>query len=149
RKYRVVRDVRRTVRQGLWLSIAVSVPMWAILWWTEEILLLMTDNPTLSAAANEYMRTLQWAMLPFFGYIVLRSFIVALERPRWTPAIAALPVPLNALPTWTLIFGHFGFPRVELYGAGIATTLSSVLLFLGLAAVLMLDRQFRRYRVFG
>lgn len=149
RKYRVVRDVRRTVRQGLWLSIAVSVPMWAILWWTEEILLLMTDNPALSAAANEYMRTLQWAMLPFFGYIVLRSFIAALERPRWAPVIALLAVAFNALAAWTLIFGHFGFPRLELYGAGIATTLSSLLLFLGLAAVVVLDRQFRRYHVFG
>jgi len=149
RKHRVVRDVRRTVRQGLWLAIAISIPMWIILWWTEEILLLMTDNAPLSAAANEYMRTLQWAMLPFFGYIVLRSFIAALERPRWAPVIALLAVGFNALAAWSLIFGHFGLPQLGLYGAGIATSLSSLLLFLGMTAVVVLDRQFRRYHLFG
>lgn len=149
RKYRVVRDVRRTVRQGLWLSIAISILMWSILWWTEEILLLMTDNAPLSAAANEYMRMLQWAMLPFFGYIVLRSFIASLERPHWAPVIALLAVSFNALAAWSLIFGHFGLPQLGLYGAGIATTLSSILLFFGMVAVVTLDRQFRRYRLFG
>ena len=35
------------------------------------------------AQAGAYLRTLQWAMLPFLGYLVLRSFIAAMERPRW------------------------------------------------------------------
>ncbi|MEO8668280.1 MAG: MATE family efflux transporter, partial [Bauldia sp.] len=48
-----------------------------------------------------------------------------------------------------LIFGHFGLPRLELAGAGIATVLSSTVLFVGLAVYLMVDRKFRRYRFFG
>lgn len=148
-KYRVVRDVRRTVRQGLWVAILISIPMWIILWWTEDILLAMTDNAPLSAAANEYMRTLQWAMLPFFGYIVLRSFISALERPRWALVIAFCAVVFNGFAAWSLIFGHFGLPQLGLYGAGIATSLASLLMFVGMTIVVMLDRNFKRYRLFG
>jgi MATE family multidrug resistance protein len=33
RKRYSVRDVRRTVRQGLWSAIAISIPVWAILWY--------------------------------------------------------------------------------------------------------------------
>jgi MATE family multidrug resistance protein len=40
-------------------------------------------------------------------------------------------------------------PRLGLVGAGVATTLSSVFMFLGLALVVSLDRHFRRYRLFG
>ncbi|GGA55898.1 MATE family efflux transporter [Nitratireductor aestuarii] len=148
-KYRMVRDVRRTVRQALWLAVAICMIMWTILWWTEDILLLVTNNPPLSKAASEYMRTLQWAMLPFFCYIVLRSFIAALERPRWALVIALTAVAFNALAAWTLIFGKFGFPQLGLYGAGLATSMSSLLLFVGLVLVVTLDRQFRRFQLFG
>ncbi len=32
-----VREVRRTVRQGLWSVIAIALPVWAILWFAEPI----------------------------------------------------------------------------------------------------------------
>ena len=44
---------------------------------------------------------------------------------------------------------QLGFPRLELLGAGIATTFSSALMFGVLALVVLLDRKFRRYHLFG
>ena len=35
RKGHSVRDVRRTVRQGMWLAVTIAVPMWLLLWHTE------------------------------------------------------------------------------------------------------------------
>src|SRR5688572_9256556 len=144
-----VRDVRRTVRQGLWSCIAVSVPVWAILWFTEEILIGLGQDPALAARAGEYMGTFQWALLPFLGYLVLRSFVSALERPRWALAVGIIAFFANALAAWCLIFGKLGFPRLELVGAGIATTFASTIMFVGLALVVTLDRKFRRYHLFG
>ncbi|MDZ5696357.1 MATE family efflux transporter [Chelativorans sp. M5D2P16] len=148
-KVRSLREVRRTTRQGLWLSVAVAVPMWLILWHSEAILLLMGQDPALSAMAADYMRPLQWAVLPFFGYIVLRSFISALERPGWALVVAFFCVGFNVLANWCLMFGNLGFPALGIVGSGLATSLSSLFLFLGLVAVVSLDRQFRRYRLFG
>ena len=56
------------------------------------------------------MHWLQWAVLPFYGYIVLRSFISALERPRWALVIVVIAVAFNAFANWCLIFGNLGFP---------------------------------------
>src|SRR5688500_6060572 len=36
-----VREVRRTVRQGLWSAVAISLPIWGILWNAEPILLAL------------------------------------------------------------------------------------------------------------
>lgn len=144
-----VRELRRTFRQGLWVSVSVSVPIWIVLWNTEHILIAMGQNPALAKAAGAYMHMLQWAVLPFYFYIVLRSFISALERPGWALFIGVVAVLFNALANWCLIFGNYGFPAMGIEGSGLATTLSSVLMFIGLALVVLLDRRFRRYRLFG
>lgn len=149
RRQRFVREVRRTARQGLWMAAAAALPIWLFLWNAEAILIAMGQEPALAALAGEYMRTLQWAVLPFFGYIVLRSFISALERPGWALVVAFLAVGFNVFANWCLMFGNLGFPALGIAGSGLATTLSSLLIFLGLVAVVSLDRQFRRYRLFG
>ena len=70
--------------------------------------------------------TLQWAVLPFYGYLVLRSFISALERPGWALVIVFFAVAFNAFANWVLMYGNLGFPALGLPGSGLATTISSV-----------------------
>jgi MATE family multidrug resistance protein len=149
RRRHSVRDVRRTVRQGLWMAVSIAIPSWAILWQAEAILRAIGQDPRLAHEAARYLHTLQWSMLPFLGYIVLRYFVSALERPLAALLVAALGVVLNALLVWSLMFGHLGLPALGLRGAGIGTTLSCCFLFGGLAAMLGIDRRFRRYRLFG
>lgn len=149
RKRHSVRDVRRTVRQGLWLSVMVSIPIWFFLWQAEAILTAMGQELRLAAMAASYVHTLMWANLPFYGYLVLRSFISALERPRWALVIVFTAVAFNVLANWCLMFGNLGFPALGLPGSGIATALSSALMFAGMAWVVSFERRFRRYRLFG
>ncbi|MBN9489580.1 MAG: MATE family efflux transporter [Alphaproteobacteria bacterium] len=149
RKGHSVRDVRRTVRQGLWAAVVIVVPIWIVLWHAEEILLAMGQRPDLAAQAGHYMHALQWSVLPFYFYLVLRSFISALQRPQWGLAIGVGGVVVNALAAWGLIFGHFGLPRLGLFGAGIATTLADTLMFVVLAIMVYADRKFRRYHLLG
>jgi multidrug resistance protein, MATE family len=144
-----VRDVRRTVRQGMWIALFVAVPLWLVLWQAEAILLGLGQEPQLAAMAAAYMHALQWAALPFYWYIVLRSFISALERPGWALVVVGLAVPFNAFANWCLMYGNLGFPALGITGAGIATVLSSSLMFGGLALVVSIERRFRRYRLFG
>ena len=144
-----VRDVRRTVRQGLWLAVIVVIPIWILLWNAEAILLAMGQEPKLAEQAGIYVRHLQWAVLPFYGYIVLRSFISALERPGWALVIVFVAVACNVVFNWVFMFGNLGFPAMGIAGSGLATSLSSMLMFVGMAAVVMLERKFRRYRLFG
>ncbi|MYZ47981.1 MATE family efflux transporter [Propylenella binzhouense] len=150
RRFNSVRDVRRTVRQGLWSAAAITVPVWLVLWNAEPILVgLLGQDPALARRAAAYMHALQWSMLPFLCYIVLRSFVAALERPVWALLVGAVAIAVNAVLDWLLMFGALGLPRLELVGAGLATTICSTLMFLGLAAIVSRDRRFRRYRVFG
>jgi len=149
RKKHSVRDVRRTVRQGLWQAVMAVIPIWILLWNGEAILLLMGQEPALAAQAGTYLHGLQWAILPFYGYIVLRSFISALERPGWALVIMAVAVVLNAVGNYLLVFGTFGFPQLGIFGSGLATSFASLFMFVGMAAVVTLHPKFRRYHLFG
>jgi multidrug resistance protein, MATE family len=144
-----VRDLRRTVRQGLWLAILICIPIWIVLWHGEEILLAMGQEPALAHQAGIYLRWLEWAVLPFYGYIILRSFISALERPGWALVIVFVAVACNVFFNWVFMFGNLGVSAMGIAGSGLATSLSSALMFFGMVAVVMLEPKFRRYRLFG
>ena len=68
RKRHSVREVRRTVRQGLWASVTVAIPIWIVAWNGEALLLAIGQEPGLAENAGEYMRALQWSLLPFLLY---------------------------------------------------------------------------------
>ena len=62
-----VRDVRRTVRQGFWTAIMISIPVWIILAYCEKIFLFLGQRPDIAARSADFMHTLQWALLPYLG----------------------------------------------------------------------------------
>lgn len=149
RNKHAVRDLRRTVRQGFWAAATMVGPMWLFLWQAEFILRAMGQDPVLSKAAASYVHTLQWGLLPFFLYLCLRGFVAALLRPRWAFLVVLFALVFNAFANWCLMFGRLGFPALGLPGSGLATALSSALMFAGLALVVSLDRRFRRYHLLG
>ncbi|TDR88119.1 MATE family efflux transporter [Enterovirga rhinocerotis] len=144
-----VRDVRRTVRQGLWSCLAITLPVWAILWQGETLLLALGQQASLAAEAGRYLRSLQWGLLPFLAFAVLRCFLAALERPGWGLAISLAAIPMNVgLAIW-LIGGGWGVPPLGLVGAGVATSLTSFAMFVAVTLILVTHRRFRRWHLFG
>ena len=90
-----------------------------------------------------------WSMLPFLAFQAMRNFVSALERPGWVLVISLAGIVLNALLGWAMIFGHLGFPAMGLFGGGLASSIVWTLLMVALAVVIMTDRQFRRFHLFG
>lgn len=149
RRAHSVREIRRSVRQSLWTVALICPPMWALFWHTESILIALGQDFGLSSKGAEIMHGLQWALLPYLCFFVLRNFIGALERPLWGLLIMAAALPINFLVGWCLIFGHLGAPALGLFGAGLSSSLTTLFMAVAIIAVILLDRQFRRYHLFG
>jgi MATE family multidrug resistance protein len=144
-----VRETRRTVRQGIWAAVTLTIPVWLVLWHAEPILLLLGQEPGLSADAARFVRPLMFGFLPALCYLVLRAYVAALERPAWATMVSVAGVISNALLNYGLIFGAWGLPRLGLFGAGLGSTITQTLMFLGMAVVVTRHRRFRRYHLFG
>ena len=148
-RLRSVREVRRTFRQSLWLVATLIVPVWLILWNSEPIIRGLGQEPALARDAQTFLRGYMWSQLPFLLFQAMRNFVSALERPGWVLAISIAGIILNALLGYGLIFGHFGLPAWGLFGGGIASSLAWTFQALLLAVVIVVDRQFRRFHLFG
>jgi multidrug resistance protein, MATE family len=144
-----VREVRRTVRQGLWAATMVSALIWLILWNAEMLLLLLGQEADLAAAAAGFVRIAMWGIWPFLMFIVLRCFVTALERPLSALVVTVGAVLLNIAICVPLVFGFGDWPGLGLEGAAIANAVANSALFFGLVAVVSLDRRFRRFHLFG
>jgi MATE family multidrug resistance protein len=147
RKY--LRDSRRTVRQGLWVTLTVALPGTLVMWHAEAVLLALGQDPAISVLAQEYTRALAPGLLPAIWFIVLRNFVAAFERPRSGLVVQILTFALNALLAYALIFGRFGAPALGLFGAGIASAIAHWASFFMLLGFILTDRRFRRFHLLG
>jgi MATE family multidrug resistance protein len=148
-KVHSVRDVRRTFRQSVWLTVATVVPLWILLWNAEDVIIALGQQPELAAQAQTFLHGYMWAALPWLLFYVMRNFLSALERPGWIFAISAVGIGLNALVSWSLIFGKFGLPALGVFGGGLGSAIVWWALAVGLGIVIVTDRQFRRFHLFG
>ena len=53
---------------------------------------------------------------------------------------------LNIVGNWVLIYGHLGFPELGLFGAGIATLVSRILMFVVFILIFLSAKQYAPYR---
>lgn len=141
--------VRRTVWQGFWSAACLALPFWVVLWWSETLLIAMGQDARLAALAGTYVHAMQWALLPAWAYLVLRSFVSALERPVWALIVGLVAVIFNAAANWCLMLGHCGCRPLGIAGSGLATLFSSLLMAVALGVVTCVLPPFRRYRLFA
>ncbi|MEO5809341.1 MAG: MATE family efflux transporter [Sphingomicrobium sp.] len=149
RRSNAVREVRRTFRQGLWATAIMIVPIWLLMWNAAPVIRALGQEPALAADAALFLKGYMWSMLPWLLFQVMRNFLSAMERPGWILIISAAGILLNALMSWSLIFGHFGLPALGIFGGGLGSSITWTLLTLALGLVLVSDRQFRRFHLFG
>ncbi len=142
-------SIGHTVRQGLWLALALSIPGTALSWNLAPLLALTGQDPGVVELAGDYLHAVAWCFLPSLWFVVLRELMAALSQPRSVMAISIAAVGVNAVATYGLVFGAFGLPALGVAGAGWATTLVCWGMFGALAIHVARGRRTRTYRLFG
>jgi len=141
--------IGRTVRQGLWLSLALAAVASIVYWNAEPLLLAAGQAADISASAAAYLRAIMWSAFPFLGFVALRSFAEGVSRPRSVTVIALVGVGTNVFANWVLMFGHFGFPALGLVGTGWASSVVHWSSFLFLAVHVSRHKEFSKHQVFS
>jgi MATE family multidrug resistance protein len=140
--------VRTIVRMGLWAVALLALPMAALLVSAEWILLHLGQDPVLAKGAGQFVSVLAIGMPFTLGFLVLRNFATATGKPRAAMWVMLATILWNALANYALIFGHFGFPRLEMVGAGISTASSGIFSFIAMVLIIRFDPDLHVYRPF-
>jgi multidrug resistance protein, MATE family len=143
------RMVRRALRVGLWAALLLGIPLTAVQLYGEEILLALGQSRQSSELAARYLFGLAWCLIPGWWFIALRGFMSAVNRPEPALWITLVAIPANALIGYLLIYGEFGFPRLDVLGAGIATTIVNIGMCVASFWVCYARHPFKKYRVLG
>ena len=143
------RMVRRALRVGLWAALLISLPMMAIPLYGEQILIALGQAPATARLAQRYLLGLAWGIAPALWFLAIRGFMGAVNRPQPGLWITLVAIPANALLVYLLIHGGLGLPRLELFGAGLGTTIVSFGMFFAALWFATGRRPFRKYQVLG
>jgi MATE family multidrug resistance protein len=124
---------------GFWLCAVTAVVISLCLVLGKNILFHLKQDPEVATLAVPFLELMGWSVIPML------QFTDGLERTRTAMLISLVALPVNIFINWLLIFGNWGFPRLELPGAGWGTLITRSLMFFALAAVILRHPLFRRY----
>ncbi len=143
------RIVRRSLRVGLWAALMLCVPMSLLPLYGEQILLALGQAPDNARLAQRYLLGLTPGMAPALCFMAIRNFMGAVNRPEPGLWITLAAIPANAVLGYALIHGHWGMPRLELLGAGVATTTVNFGMCAAALWFAYSQRPFRKFHVLG
>jgi MATE family multidrug resistance protein len=143
------RMVRRSLRVGLWAALLIALPLMAVPFRGERILLALGQAPVAAQLAQQNLFGLVWGILPALWFIAIRGFMSAVNRPEPILWITLTAIPANAVLVYLLLYGGGGLPRLGLFGAGLATSIVNLGTFLAALWFTYRRRPFRKYHVLG
>ena len=143
------RLVRRALRVGLCAALLVSLPTMVFPLYGEQMLLALGQAPATAHLAQRYLFGLAWGIVPALWFLAIRGFMGAVNRPEPVLWITLAAIPANGVLVYLLIHGAWGLPRLELFGAGLATTIINFAMFFAGLWFAYARRPFRKYHVLG
>ncbi|NOJ39653.1 MATE family efflux transporter [Bradyrhizobium australiense] len=141
--------IRRSLRVGMWTALLMSLPMMALSFYGEPILLMLGQAPTAAHLAQQYLLGLTWSILPALWFMAIRGFMSAVNHPEPILWITLAAIPANAGLVYLLLYGAFGLPGLGLFGVGLATSIVNVGSFLAGLWFAARRRPFRKFHILG
>jgi multidrug resistance protein, MATE family len=111
----------------------------------KNILRHLDQDPQVVKLALPFMTLVGISIIPMLLFMTLKQFTDGLEYTKTAMMLSLAAMPINIFLNWLLIFGHWGFPRLELVGAGYATLITRTIIFVVLALIVLKHRTFSWY----
>ena len=96
------------------------------------LLLLLGQEATVVNYAQRYLDVVVWSLLPAFGFVLMRSFVIGMAKPGAILPISIIATLLNYPLSYALMKGEFGLPAMGIAGIALGTNIIALGMFIGL-----------------
>ncbi len=114
----------------------------------DTFLRLVLSSDAIYQASAEYLKYRVLGLFFASSALLFRSFYTGISFTKYLIVSAAIMAVLNILLDYLLIFGHWGFPRMGIQGAGIASSISEAFALLFFIVITYENRHLKRYKLF-
>ena len=117
-------ECRRWLRHGIWLALALALPIGLTARAVGANLDAWGFDPTVLPLVHDYFDVVTLSLPPLLLYAAFRRYLQAVTRV--TPIMVTLVTAnvVNAAANWVLVFGNLGAPALGVEGAAWATCIS-------------------------
>lgn len=142
-------EIGVNVRQALWLSLILSVPIFFLIRNLEFVMHFLDVTPFLIPVAQGYLDAISWGVFGVCGYMALRFFNEGMSVTRPAMYFAGLGVVVNIAANYILMYGHLGFPELGATGCGYASSIVGYVMFLGMFFFTKNHKPYHRFDIFS
>ncbi|MBL1242467.1 MAG: MATE family efflux transporter, partial [OCS116 cluster bacterium] len=140
--------VRRSLRQGIWVALLLSTILLVFLLQSQSIFGMLGQEPKAISLAGGYLKYASWSLFPILIMVAFRSFLAGHNDTKIILLITILGFFLNLIGNYALMFGNWGFPRLELEGAGIATSIVQFVSTILVIIYITFKKSYKHYEIF-
>lgn len=130
---------------GFWLCAAAAILISFGLEAGKNIIFHLDQDAEVAKLALPYLQLMGLSVIPMIMFMALKQFTDGLEHTKTAMMLSIISLPLNFFLNWLLIYGNWGFPRLELIGAGLGTLITRTAIFIALGLIILYHGKFRRY----
>lgn len=130
---------------GFWLSSVVAILIALLLNAGKNVLFHLGQDPEVAKLAAPFLQLMGWSTIPMLMFISLKQFTDGLERTRTAMLLSLSALPVNVFINWLFIYGNWGFPRLELTGAGLGTLITRFVILIVFVVVLQRHSLYKKY----
>ena len=117
-------DIGSDTRQGLWLALAVSVPIIVIMRHVHGLLLRIGIEAKVAALSQAYLDYLSFGVVAAYGYHALKQMSEGVGRTVPIMVVMGVMLPVNIAFNYGFMFGRFGIEALGAPGCGLGNALA-------------------------
>ena len=133
------------LKHGFLVNIVFGVLLTAIIISITDLLWYFNQPQIVVELAIPYLGIIAMSIIPFMAYQAFRQFAEGLGYTKQSMYITIIGNIINIFLNYIFIFGKLGFEPMGLYGAGLATMISRVIMAIMMIAFVYFNRRFTKY----
>lgn len=130
---------------GFLLCTIAAIIIAVLLDLSKNILFHLGQDAEVASLGAPYLQIMGWSILPMMMFICIKQFTDGLERTRTAMMLSLAALPINIFINWLLVYGNWGFPRLELRGAAYGTLITRIIIVLVFMIVLIVHPFYKKY----
>jgi len=114
----------------------------------KTILFHIVRSENIFNASYSFLRYRIWGLFFAFIYFAYRAFYVGIGKTKVITYTTLIMVLVNVFFGYSLVFGHFGFPRMGISGAGLASVIAEFSGTLAFVVYTIMNKNIKQYNLF-